>query len=495
MIEVNLFGGFQHLHRDHGCYSMTDNRVPKNWRWVRNKAVHDGVTIFTDDQMCNDDLVKSVKSKFKVGMIIEPPQINSNVYNQLDRIINNFDFIITYNRELINRYPEKMKYYPFGGSWVFEENIGIYEKSKNICILYSNKTTTNGHKLRSEIANMFPEVDRYGSGAGIPFEYKEEVLAPYRYTIVIENCQIADYFSEKLLDALAVGTIPIYWGPKDIGKYFDEHGILSFDTIEELEQLLPTLTEELYISKLKHVKNNLNLVKTYWCQEDWLYDNIFQELMEDYEMVDYQSSDPRTEVDGYTQDYWLNKFFQSGGDINLYNLNLKNTSVVFDMGTYDGEYYYTLYNKFQPIIHTFEPIEEFTKNLPKVPNLVINAFALGKQNETFKLSLSGNSSSAFTFGNKITCLKKKFIDYVTINNINSIDLIKINIEGGEYELLNAIIDCEWTDKIDMYLIQFHYLSHNPIAQRQKIINKLKQTHEPVFYYPFVWELWKRKDVL
>jgi FkbM family methyltransferase len=217
--------------------------------------------------------------------------------------------------------------------------------------------------------------------------------------------------------------------------------------------------------------------------------------MEDYEMVDYQSSDPRTKVDGHTQDYWLSKFFQSGGDINLYNLNLNNTSVVFDMGTYNGEYYQTLYNKFQPIIHTFEPIEEFTKNLPKVPNLVVNAFALGKQNETFELSLNENSSSAFTSGNKVTCIKHKFIDYVTSNNIDSIDLIKINIEGGEYELLNAIIESNWIDKIDMYLVQFHYLSHDPVSQRQKIIDKLKQTHEPIFYYPFVWELWKRKDVI
>ena len=83
MIEVNLFGGFTHLHKEHGIYSMTDNRVPKNWKWIRNKQHHNGITIFTDDYMCNESLVKSVQSKYKIGMIIEPPQINSTVYTKL----------------------------------------------------------------------------------------------------------------------------------------------------------------------------------------------------------------------------------------------------------------------------------------------------------------------------------------------------------------------------------------------------------------------------
>ena len=109
MIEVNLFGGFTHLHKDHGIYSMTDNRVPKSWKWVRNKMDHNGVTIFTDDWMCDDKLVKSVKSKYKIGMMIEPPQVNSSVYNQFDRIIENFDLIITYNKALVEKYPKYLK--------------------------------------------------------------------------------------------------------------------------------------------------------------------------------------------------------------------------------------------------------------------------------------------------------------------------------------------------------------------------------------------------
>ena len=108
MIEVNLIGGFTHLHKENGLYSMTDNRTPLNWKWVRDKQSHNGITIFSDDKMCDVNLVKSIKSKYKIGLMIEPPGINNNVYNNLDQIIENFDFILTYNKDLIQKYPNKL---------------------------------------------------------------------------------------------------------------------------------------------------------------------------------------------------------------------------------------------------------------------------------------------------------------------------------------------------------------------------------------------------
>jgi hypothetical protein len=279
MITVNLFGGFAHLHKEDGLYSMTDNRVPKNWKWVRNRMIHDGITIFVDDWMCQSSLVTSVESKFKVGMIMEPPQINNNVYSRLDSIIDNFDLIITYNEDLVSKYPNKIKFYPFGGSWVHEEYIGIYEKSNLVNILLSSKQNTEGHKLRHEILNKFPNLDSFGSGVGKPFEYKEEVLAPYMFSIVVENSKLDDYFTEKILDCFALGTIPVYWGTNNMDRYFDTAGIIYFNTIEELNHILPTLTPELYESKSQSIRQNHSLFKTYYCQEDWIYENIFKNLL------------------------------------------------------------------------------------------------------------------------------------------------------------------------------------------------------------------------
>ena len=498
MIEVNLIGGFTHLHKENGLYSMTDNRTPLNWKWVRDKQSHNGITIFSDDKMCDVNLVKSIKSKYKIGLMIEPPGINNNVYNNLDQIIENFDFILTYNKDLIQKYPNKLKYYPFGGSWILEPYIGMYEKSSNVNMLFSNKTTTDGHKLRHKIYNEIEKVDFYGSGCNKPFEYKEETTAPYRFSIVIENSQINDYFSEKLLDTIALGTIPIYWGTENIGNYFNKEGIITFNTINELKDILSTLTPELYDSKIQVATENLNLVRKYYCQEDWIFDNIFKHLETTpyYNMIDYETTDPSTIVNGHNQDYWLSLFFNKGGDdTHLYNFDLNESSIVFDVGSYKGEYYQEIIKKYNCNIHAFEPVPEFYQDCleTKPHKVVLNNFALGNKNCTFNLSTEANSSSEFSVkGEKTQCTKIDFNGYLKENNINKIDLLKLNIEGGEYELLSHIIYHNNLNKIDNILIQFHYLEGDAVAERQKIINKLNITHEPIFNYPFVWEHWRLK---
>jgi hypothetical protein len=70
--------------------------------------------------------------------------------------------------------------------------------------------------------------------------------------------------------------------------------------------------------------------------------------------------------------------------------------------------------------------------------------------------------------------------------------MKINIEGGEYELLPRMIESGIIDKIKLLQIQFHEISEDSLSQMNKIREKLKSTHNQVFAYPFVWECWINK---
>ena len=103
----------------------------------------------------------------------------------------------------------------------------------------------------------FTNIDLFGRGTSNPLDYKEDSLIDYRFSIVIENSNTENYFTEKLIDCLAVGTIPIYWGCPNIKKFFNENGIVSFNNLDELENLLPSLNEDLYNSKLNIIKENL----------------------------------------------------------------------------------------------------------------------------------------------------------------------------------------------------------------------------------------------
>ena len=71
-------------------------------------------------------------------------------------------------------------------------------------------------------------------------------------------------------------------------------------------------------------------------------------------------------------------------------------------------------------------------------------------------------------------------------------MLKINIEGGEYDLLESILESNIQNKIINFQIQFHDFVPNSEIRMKKIQDKLSQTHQITFNYPFVWENWKLK---
>lgn len=60
-------------------------------------------------------------------------------------------------------------------------------------------------------------------------ENKWAGLAPYRYSIAIENFSNPYYWSEKLADCLLAWTMPIYYGCTRIADYFPSEAIIQID--------------------------------------------------------------------------------------------------------------------------------------------------------------------------------------------------------------------------------------------------------------------------
>jgi len=71
--------------------------------------------------------------------------------------------------------------------------------------------------------------------------------------------------------------------------------------------------------------------------------------------------------------------------------------------------------------------------------------------------------------------------------------MKINIEGGEYELLLALLDSPaLIQGIRYFQVQFHDFVPDAQAQREHIRQRLSATHELMWDYPFIWESWRLK---
>jgi len=240
---------------------------PEQFRWCRNRC--DSLNTWYTDM----HLMKAATDfhSDRIAWLIEPPAISDSHYRLAYKLRKQFRYIFTFVR-FYAEMGQPFKYYPFGGSWIADENWGLWGKGRKVSIIVSEKDTSIGHKLRHNIVGRFRnDVRVFGSGYK-PIKSKIEALADFRYSIVVESWRGDWYFSEKLIDCLSVGTIPIYWGCPSIRNFFDDAGIIPFEDIDDLYQILDLIGEKDYKRRTGAVKRNLEKAKKYRCAEDWLFE-------------------------------------------------------------------------------------------------------------------------------------------------------------------------------------------------------------------------------
>ena len=272
MIEVSL--------RD-GCFSHAlglGNVLPSKIKFNRDDNTWLDICFFTDGPI-KHNLVSTSKSKTNIAWICEPLSINYETFNAAYQNIDKYDYILTHNLELINLNPQKCSYYPFGGCWINPSDRQIHQKNKNISIIASEKNWTTGHRMRHSVIQSFKDDLDLICGRGYsPIDSKLTALKDFRYSFIIENDNNDMYFSEKLVDCLITGTIPIFWG-SDISKIFDMNGIIKFSSLEELKDIIKNCNEDFYNSKIESIKNNFEIAKQFTCPEDWIYDNFLSKIL------------------------------------------------------------------------------------------------------------------------------------------------------------------------------------------------------------------------
>jgi hypothetical protein len=272
MLKVNLFDkNFAHSKSVDG-FDASSRVKPTKIEYIRDQLNFDGVTIFTDD-MIFDPIVSQVKSKFKIAWCQESSAIKPLSHSMnLIRNDTKFDYIITHNLRMIERDPQKYKYMSIACCWV-PNNIGLQPKTKSISHIITDKRFTEGHLLRHQIAEKLKDVDVYGYK---PFN-KIEPHKDYMYSIIIENCQSKGYFSEKIIDCIVQGTVPIYWGDFNINKIFNPKGIITFNTIEDLYKIKLNIND--YQSRTEAIKENIEICKQKYISSDDNLADLLNDLL------------------------------------------------------------------------------------------------------------------------------------------------------------------------------------------------------------------------
>lgn len=230
-----------------------------------------------------DSIFETENLKVRIALLIEPIAFGGDNYKVVLEHKDCFDLIFS-------TYPNygdgssKFKYIPGGArSFIRPNERNIYNKQKNICSIASNKQMSHGHVFRHTIKNYIQEnnpslVDYINP----PMDRKVEGLASYRYELVVEN-EDSPFFSEKPLDSMLTGCIPIYWSTcqPSYFKGFDTTGILFFSTLDEVIQKLENgyFTPELYESRLSAVRHNFEEAKKYVSLGDIIWNAGLQEYL------------------------------------------------------------------------------------------------------------------------------------------------------------------------------------------------------------------------
>ena len=222
-------------------------------------------------------------SNIKIFFQCEPTAIQENMNHFAIReyLKNNYEkytYIFCYNPEEINC-PNALPKIE-AGTWIEKSaysTIDAKQKTFQISNITGFKAHTVGHLHRHELyinqksfedfpivffrSSAPPIIPEISKNPFIPKDLASKILLfeSFQYSIVIENSQEKNYFSEKLMDCLITKTIPIYYGCPNISEYFDTTGwIILTDNnfVENLYYSLQKLTPTYYEEHLAIVEKN-----------------------------------------------------------------------------------------------------------------------------------------------------------------------------------------------------------------------------------------------
>jgi hypothetical protein len=148
------------------------------------------------------------------------------------------------------------------------------EKRKQVSCIVSTK---HAHRL-SFVKKMMKDnngIDLYGRGHQI-YDYQNNYkgaleydrnckflgLEPYKYSIVLENSQEKNYWTEKLADAFLSWCMPIYWGCPNLNDFFEpqSYKTISLNDPNPIKTIQEIVSTPLSKNEIQFIANSRNKI-------------------------------------------------------------------------------------------------------------------------------------------------------------------------------------------------------------------------------------------
>lgn len=144
--------------------------------------------------------------------------------------------------------------------------LNVTGKRKDLSWITSNLNVFPGHRVRMDFLEFLKirnlRMDLYGKGINF-IEDKWDGLAPYRYSLAIENSSGPDYWTEKIADCFLTWTVPIYYGCTNLEEYFPTASFIRIDINEPeraYDTIMSTMTDDDWQARLPALEEARRLV-------------------------------------------------------------------------------------------------------------------------------------------------------------------------------------------------------------------------------------------
>ena len=207
-----------------------------------------------------DSIQVDPSAEVKVFIQLEPPSVKDT----RSAIIS----ILAWHPDILDNCSNARKFI-FGTCWIDNPSNCWSNKEEEISFLTSGKSWAPGHKIRQAVYEYLKdkkEINNFSiRSIRTPprIDSKELIFKNAKFSIIIENESTPNWITEKLIDCFITKTVPIYWGAPNVGDYFDESGVLTFSSLEDLEKILNTITPDKYKELEEVIDKNCNLSLNY----------------------------------------------------------------------------------------------------------------------------------------------------------------------------------------------------------------------------------------
>lgn len=178
-----------------------------------------------------------------------------------------------------------------------------------------------------------------------------------------------------------------------------------------------------------------------------------------------------------------------------YDYPLTSSSLVIDAGGYHGQFAAEISRRYGCRVDVYEPVfhELCAKALESFPNVSVFPYGLADFTGSTTFHIKGDMTGSFADGpaQEVQMLEVSGV----ISDSCPVDLLKLNVEGMEYVILNRLLSSPpLMQCLRNIQVQFHSVGPERERLYPALRERLLTTHHLTFDFPWCWENYRRNEL-